>query len=158
MKPFSIIAWSCIAFAALLTGCDEGVVYEENKPIAGAHWKANESVQFEFDVTDTLHLHDFYINLRNGEEYPFSNLYLFVELEFPNGKKAVDTLNCPLADPTGRWLGKGLGDIYDNRILYRQRKQFPLTGRYKVGIYQAMRTEDLEGIYDVGFRVTHSKQ
>jgi gliding motility-associated lipoprotein GldH len=150
---FFFFALMCV----VLTSCDTNVVFEENTPVAGASWKAKDGVNFEFDVTDTVRLHNFYINLRNGEEYAYSNLYLFVEMEFPNGKKSIDTLNCPLADPTGRWYGSGLGDIFDNRILYRERKQFPLAGRYKVSIFQAMRTEELHGIYDVGFRVTTSQ-
>lgn len=150
--------WLGVLMIALsLAACDEGVVFEENKPIPAALWPAKNGVPFEFEVEDTVRLHDFYINLRNGENYPYSNIYLFVELEFPNGKKAVDTLNCPLADASGRWYGKGLGDIYDHRIVYRTRKQFPLAGRYRATVYQAMRQEELQGIYDVGFRVAHSQ-
>jgi gliding motility-associated lipoprotein GldH len=155
MKRLSLF---CIAILAIaLVGCDTNVVFEQNNAIPSASWKAKDGVNFEFDVTDTVRLHNFYINLRNGEEYAYSNLYLFVEMEFPNGKKSIDTLNCPLADATGHWYGSGLGDIYDNRILYRERKQFPLAGRYKVSVFQAMRTEELSGIYDVGFRVTTSQ-
>ena len=140
-----------------LCSCDNDVVFEQNQSIAGAMWAAKSPVNFEFDIQDTVRLHNFYINLRNGEEYPYSNLYLFVETEFPNGKKSIDTLNCPLADASGHWYGHGLGDIYDNRIIFRERKQFPLSGRYKMSIHQAMRTDQLNGIYDVGFRLTQAK-
>ena len=136
-----------------LVSCDQTMVYDENKAIGGAVWKANDVKSFEFDITDTLQLYNFYVNVRNGEEYPFSNLYLFVEMEFPNGKKSIDTLECPLADQLGNWYGSGLGSIFDNRVLFRERKKFPLSGHYKVDIHQAMRTDALEGIYDVGFRL-----
>jgi gliding motility-associated lipoprotein GldH len=62
-------------------------------------------------------------------------------------------LECPLADQLGNWYGSGLGSIFDNRVLFRERKKFPLSGHYKVDIHQAMRTDALEGIYDVGFRL-----
>lgn len=136
------------------TSCEHNIVFEENTAISGAIWKEKEPVHFEFDVKDTTTLHNFYVNLRNGENYPYSNLYVFVELEFPNGKKSVDTVECFLADKTGKWLGSGLGDIYDNRFLYQQRKQFPISGRYRLNIYQGMRTTELQGINDVGFRLT----
>jgi gliding motility-associated lipoprotein GldH len=138
----------------MLTSCEAPPVFEENKPIVDAKWNEKQPVQFEFDIQDTVRLHNFYINVRNGENYAYSNLYLFVEMEFPNGKLAIDTLSCPLADATGKWYGSGLGDIYDNRIIYRERKQFPLAGHYRVSIYQAMRNENLEGIYDIGFRLS----
>jgi gliding motility-associated lipoprotein GldH len=143
--------------AATLMACDHSIVYEENKPVASAVWKENEPVKFEFEVADTNTLHNFYINLRNAENYPYSNIYVFVELEFPNGKKSTDTVECFLADPTGKWLGSGLGDIYDNRFLYQQRKQFPMVGRYRVNVFQGMRTADLAGVTDVGFRLTKAE-
>jgi gliding motility-associated lipoprotein GldH len=107
-------------------------------------------------MKDTTTLHNFYINLRNGENYAYSNIYVFVELEFPNGKKSIDTVECILADPTGKWIGSGSGSIYDNRFLYQHGKQFPLSGRYKVNIQQGMRTDELNGINDVGFRISRT--
>jgi hypothetical protein len=41
--------------------------------------------------------------------------------------------------------------------MYNEPRRFPLSGHYKVGIFQAMRTENLEGIYDVGFRLSNMK-
>lgn len=151
--PFLMIFSS---FVIAMTSCDDAVYFEENESIAEGKWKANEGKTFEFDIQDTNSLYNFYVNLRNGEEYAYRNLYVFIEMEFPNGKKSIDTLDCPLADPMGNWYGSGLGKIYDNRILFRERKRFPLSGRYKVEIFQAMRHEELDGIYDVGFRLAKS--
>ena len=143
--------------SVLFVACDDNVVYEENRSVEGAVWSSSDDKIFDFDVQDTVTLHNLLINIRNGENYPFSNLYLFVELQFPNGKRAVDTLECYLADPSGQWIGSGLGDIYDSRFVYQKRKSFPLAGHYKIIIGQAMRTAQLEGIYDVGFRLERFK-
>jgi gliding motility-associated lipoprotein GldH len=142
-----------LLLALFFTACDEAVVFEANMPIERGKWESAKGALYEFDIKDTVALHNFYINLRNGEEYPYSNIFLFIEMEFPNGKKSVDTLECTLAAPDGKWYGSGLGDIYDNRIIYKERKQFPLEGHYKVNIQHAMRTDVLDGIYDIGFRV-----
>ena len=144
--------WIWITVA--LVSCDDNVVFDQNQTIESATWNEKNPVHFEFEVKDTTTLHNFYINLRNTEQYPFSNLFVFVELEFPNGKKSIDTVECFLADRTGKWLGSGYGSLYDNRFLYQQKKQFPMAGRYDVSIYQAMRTPELVGINDVGFRLT----
>lgn len=141
----------------LLVSCDSTVIFEENRPIAGSVWKATEPAHFEFEITDTITLHNFYVNLRNGENYPYSNIYFFIDMEFPNGKKAIDTVECFVADKTGKWLGTGVGDIHDNRFLYQHGKQFPMAGLYKIDIRQGMRTDQLEGIYDVGFRLSRTK-
>lgn len=153
MKP-GILSGFLLLVLVVFTSCDNNVVFEENKTIENATWGEKEPVHFEFEVKDTTTLHNFYINLRNTEKYAYSNLFVFVELEFPNGKKSIDTVECYLADRTGKWTGGGMGSLYDNRFLYQQKKQFPMAGRYDVHIYQAMRTPELEGINDVGFRLT----
>jgi len=138
----------------LLLGCDRHVVFENNVAISQEGWKQDHPVQFEWDVTDTISLHNFYVSIRNGEGYPYSNIFLFVSMEFPNGKLSVDTIDCPLADRDGHWLGSGLGDLYDNRIIFKERKKFPMAGHYRITIQQAMRQENLEEIHDVGFRLS----
>ena len=138
----------------LLVGCDQNVVFENNIMISPDGWKQDEVFQFEWDITDTISLHNFYVSIRNGEGYQYSNIFLFVSMEFPNGKMSVDTIDCPLADADGHWLGSGLGDLYDNRIIFKERKKFPMAGHYRITIQQAMREENLEEIHDVGFRLS----
>jgi gliding motility-associated lipoprotein GldH len=140
-----------------LTACDDKVVLEENTQIPQAIWSSENPVSYSFDVEDTVTFHNMYINVRNGSDYAYSNLFVFIEIHFPNGKKSVDTLECFLADPSGQWYGRGFGSIYDNRFLYKERKAFPLAGDYTVVINQAMRDESLEEIYDVGFRLARSR-
>jgi gliding motility-associated lipoprotein GldH len=141
----------------MLCSCESDVVFEENKRIDNGVWRVSDGAHFEFETSDTTQLHNFYINLRNREDYPFSNIYFFVEMEFPNGKKSVDTVECFLADAAGKWIGSGSANLYDNRFLYQQGKQFPLAGRYKIDIHHGMRVEELKGITDVGFRLSYTK-
>ncbi|MCB0760759.1 MAG: gliding motility lipoprotein GldH [Flavobacteriales bacterium] len=143
--------------AALLISCDDNMVFEQNQEIDGAVWSWDEPVRFQFQVSDTVSRHNFYINLRNGNDYPYSNMFLFVTLNFPNGKKSVDTVECFLADQAGRWYGTGMGNMHDNRFLYKQNKQFPLAGNYRIEIHQAMRQDDLPDIHDVGFRLSRGQ-
>ena len=140
---------------SLLWSCSDDAVFDGTTEIPSGYWASGEPVTFDFDTQDTVRLYDFYITLRNGEEYPFSNIFLFVDLEFPNGKHSLDTVECMLADPQGRWYGSGTGSRYYNRIRWgaKSKKAFPLAGDYSISIQQAMRTDELSGIYDVGFRL-----
>ena len=97
------------------------------------------------------------IDVRNREDYPFSNIFFFVEMEFPNGKKSVDTVECMLADEQGAWLGEPTASLYDHEFLYQRAKQFPLGGRYKIDIRHGMRVDELKGVTDIGFKLTHTK-
>ncbi len=143
--------------AALLSSCDDNVVFEENRSFENKVWNYKDPAIFIFEVKDTVSRNDFFINLRNGDAYPYMNAFLFVRMDFPNGRTSIDTLECFLADQTGRWLGSGLGDLYDNRFLYKQNRSFPIAGQYKIEIRQAMRVDDLPEISDVGIRIARSK-
>ena len=72
-------------------------------------WQSEDAAVFEWQVVDTLERYDFFVDLRHDQQYPFSNIYLFVDFTFPNGRMLKDTLSCELADDRGNWLGSGFG-------------------------------------------------
>jgi gliding motility-associated lipoprotein GldH len=91
--------------------------------------------------------------VRNTSLYPMSNLYLFITTIAPSGHSIRDTVEVILADEKGKWLGSGLGDIWDLQQLYKENVRFAQQGRYIFEYEQAMRTEKLPFILDVGLRV-----
>jgi len=145
-----------ILVALSLASCEKPSEFEGNQPINNSGWKSYEPVHFEFETHDTIELHNFYISVRNREDYAFSNIFFFVEMEFPNGKKSIDTVECMLANEQGQWLGESSASLHNHEFLYQRAKQFPLGGRYKIDIRQGMREEELKGITDVGFKLTHT--
>ena len=138
-----------LAFAS----CDSNKVYEEYIEIDDYVWNSTKPLSFEFEVSDTAALHDIYVNVRHANQYPYSNLWLFINSWSPSGQKAVDTLQCVLADDHGKWIGSGLGDIWDTQILWKKNVRFATSGKYHVEYNQAMRTDNLVGIMDMGLRV-----
>ena len=112
----------------LLAGCDDKRIFEENTDIPDYNWNINNKLKFNVSIKDPSTPANFYINVRNADGYPYSNLFLFIKTTFPNGKFSTDTLECILADEKGKWLGKGLGDIYDNQIAFKRNVRFPLPG------------------------------
>ncbi len=137
----------------LFSSCDPSRVFEENKKVANNEWDLNEPLLFQVSIDDTVQYHNVYINVRNAGHYRFSNLYLFINTIFPGGQLQRDTLECTLAAPDGRWLGDGLGDIWDNRILFKKNVRFPQAGEYRFELIQAMRINPLPGIMDAGIRI-----
>ena len=116
-------------------------------------WSSDESVVFHWNVQDTLKRHDVLLDIRHSQSYPFSNLYVFLTYEFPNGKSRVDTVECTLADSRGRWRGSGFGDLVDQRFLLNEGIQFPLTGGYGIEVSHGMRRDPLPFIANVGLRL-----
>lgn len=142
-----------LLYLALLTACDRNVVFEKNVVIPDNKWEMNNIVKLEAEIKDTVSLNNIYINIRNAGGYQFSNLYLFLTTETPKGDEARDTVELPLADERGKWLGDGSGDIWDNRILFKRKFRFPQSGTYHFELQQAMRMNPLPQIMDVGMRI-----
>ncbi len=132
---------------------DNSTLFEENKTIQDANWDAEKVFKFETEIPDTSNGYNVYLNLRNAGNYPYSNVFLFVNTYFPNGTIDKDTVEIMLASPEGKWMGRGLGDIWDNRILFKRNVTFPGKGKYRFEISQAMRLNPLPGITDAGMRI-----
>lgn len=140
------------------SSCDSKRIFEENKEIPEGIWNRKNIVSLETQINDISAPFDVYINIRNAGTYQFRNVFIFLTTHFPNGKVARDTVECVIADPTGKWLGSGLGDIWDNQILFKKNVRFPITGKYKFELEQGMRSEDLPFIMDVGMRMEKAKK
>jgi gliding motility-associated lipoprotein GldH len=156
MFRINIITISFVALIAVLfclVSCDPKRVYEKNEKINNNNWDQNVPIVFLVNITDTLQRHNVYINVRNAGFFGFSNLFMFINTRFPQGQLERDTLECTLASPDGKWLGEGLGDIWDNRILFKKDVRFPQTGEYRFELIQAMRINPLPGIMDAGIRI-----
>ncbi len=146
---YFLLIFLCCVFAS----CDPSRMFEENKKVVKGEWDQNTPIVFQVSVEDTIEFYNVYINVRNSGSYRFSNLYLFVNTIFPGGQLERDTLELTLASPDGRWLGEGLGDIFDNRILFKENVQFSQPGEYSFELIQAMRINPLPGIMDAGIRI-----
>ena len=144
----------------VFTSCDSNRVYDQYYSLEDNIWKLEDPVSFEIQVTDTISRNNLFVNIRNNNEYQYSNLYLITHINFPDGKKVVDTLQYEMADKNGRFLGSGISEIKENKLFLKENILFPVSGNYQVSIYQAMRkngsiegVKELEGITDVGFRI-----
>jgi len=149
------ISLSLLFILSLLVfhSCDSKRFFEENKQIENGKWNNTDKATFHVTITDILSRYNFYFNLRNGGDYPYSNIYLFLKTVFPDGRIAMDTIECPLADYDGKWLGSGISEVKFNRFLFQKGVRFPQKGQYIFEVEQAMRVNELKGITDIGIRL-----
>lgn len=155
-------------FAALvviccMVSCNNNLVFSEFKTVKNGKWEMTNPIDFEFSSQDSIQAHNMFINIRNDNTFPFSNLFLITELEYPNGKTFKDTLEYEMAKPSGEWLGKGLGSVKENKLWLQEKIVFPDSGVYKLSIAHAMRkngdvdgVHTLDGITDVGLEIEKS--
>lgn len=148
----------------LIISCGDKIIFTKYESLENASWKAKNNISFEFDIIDTISPKNLFVNIRNNKDYPFSNLYLITELNFPNGDIITDTLQYKMANEMGQFLGKGFTDIKENKLFYKEEKVFPVSGKHVLNIRHAMRKNgeiniisSLEGIQDVGFSIEKTK-
>ena len=149
----------------MLMSCDSKAVFDQYQSVPNK-WHKDSLLSFSFQIPDTVNHYNLYINLRNTDEYKYSNLFLLTELNYPNGKTVIDTLEYKMAKPSGELLGKGFTDIKENKLWYKGHKEpfkFEELGEYTFSVQQAMRKSgevkgilELKGITDVGFRVENN--
>jgi gliding motility-associated lipoprotein GldH len=137
----------------MMSACNSNAVFDETRPLPQKSWEQNETMIFEVPIRDTLSAYKFYVNVRHSLDYRYSNLYLFIDTHFPDGRYARDTVECRLADPAGKWYGKGITNFRYNQILLRSYLRFPKAGIYRFELEQAMREKELEGIKEIGIRI-----
>jgi gliding motility-associated lipoprotein GldH len=146
-----------ILLIVIFEGCSRSLVFEDHHSITNASWKTEDTLKFRVNINDTVTPFTFYFNIRNTAKYGFSNLFLFVTTQYPNGNFSRDTVECWLAAPDGRWLGKGIGRLKDSEFVFRNNVRMPRNGTYIFCVNQAMRHSPLKGIADVGLRIEKPK-
>lgn len=145
-KIFVIL--SLMAFAV---ACDRSVVYDESQSVDVDGWKMEDSLVFNYEAEDTLHTYLCCFDIRNREDYPYSNIYFNIKTIYPDGAVAVDTnLQFVLAENDGRWLGRKSGRYIDGRYPFCYFK-FPQRGAYQFVVTHAMRDDNLPGVKNVSF-------
>ena len=154
MRNIKFLALAALTFA--LASCSDGVVFQQSKNFPKDTWVKDTMAVFNYDATDTKGLYDVVFDIRNTDDYPYQNFYLFANSYSPDGKVYRDTLECVLADNDGRWIGEGAGSHHHLPVSFFKSIQFPKRGTYRFELIQGMRNDSLHGISDIGIRIMHT--
>jgi gliding motility-associated lipoprotein GldH len=144
----------CISI--LLYGCMPAPYFQKEEGIPQNAWNANFKPAFTFDITDTNAAYQSYFLIRHTQAYPYSNIWLWVYAKTPGDsiiKKA--RINIVMAEPSGKWLGRGMGEIYEQRMPVDLSSivNFRKAGTYRISFEQNMRINPLPEILNVGLCV-----
>jgi len=160
MQSKSVISLFLFAFVAF--SCQQSKSFDRYTSIS-EHWDKQQIIEYDFIAPDTTNPYNLFVNLRTTSAYKFSNLFLIVELDYPNGKVTKDTLEYLMAKPNGELLGSGFTSVKEHKLYFKGYDDsfvFSEEGTYKIQIQQAMRhrgepngVAQLDGIIDVGFSI-----
>ena len=148
-----------ILMAIVIISCDEKRVFDEYKSVGNA-WNKDSILSFKLPKLDASKKYNLFVNVRDNNDFPYSNLFLIVSMEQPDKKVKVDTLQYLMANPDGTLMGDGFSDVKESKLFYKPNVNFKLKGDYTVKIQQAVRqtgkvagVDNLKGITEIGFRV-----
>ena len=135
------------------TSCKQVNLYERIQNIPKAEWRGDFKPTFSFEIQDTSALYNLYVTIRHTNTYPFNNIWLLASIQLPGDTVREQKLDLPLAG-TDKWLGIGMDDIYEHRIVLTTRPiPFKRTGTAVFSLQNIMRQDPLPGIMQVGIRV-----
>lgn len=143
----------CIGF--FLLSCKYDVLYDQYQIIENTVWSKDKEYYFTFMVEDIDVPYDITLEIRNNNQYPYQNLWLFCGEERPVGPLKRDTIECMLADDYGKWYGQGIS-LFQLSIPLRRNYRFSHKGQYTFSFNQGMRDDHLKGIQELGLKVAKS--
>lgn len=147
-----------LSIVLLWLGCTQREVFSEYKPIATQGWSVDSLYSFDVNIEDENQTYNVYLNIRNRGEYPYQNMWIYLKRFAPDSSIVNDTIECYLTDNRGKWLGSGVGAVYEMPVLYQQRIHFPVKGKYRYTLVHGMRDLVLKGVSDIGMKVEIEKE
>lgn len=130
--------------------------YQKEYAIPKNAWATNFKPSFKFEITDTNSLYNLYFVIRHTDAYPYSNIWLMVYTKKPGDSNFEATrLEIPLAEPSGKWLGRGMGEIWEQRMpisVEGDTLMLRKKGVWEIRIEQNMRSNPLPEVMQVGLR------
>ena len=146
-----------ISVAVLLfAGCIKSPYYQREYDIPSNEWQYSYKPSFKFDIEDTTAKYNMYFLIRHTEAYPYNNIWMMIYSKAPN-EKTFDTsrIEIPLAESGGKWLGRGIGTSWEQRMPINGREpvRFTKSGTYEMKFEQNMRVNPLPEVLHIGLRV-----
>ena len=155
MRSFFLLALVLLS----LVSCNHDPSYFYEYKALNGNWKNTDTLSFQINVDDTLAVNNLFFHLRATQKYPYNNIFLIAEFQFPKGKTIVDTLEYEMAYPDGYLMGSG-GSIKESKLWYKQNVRFIEEGEYQIKLRHSTRNaneiegdEVLKGIEEVGFSI-----
>lgn len=151
----SAIVRAAVVFCFLCVGScqDPSIIYDKFEDIPNHAWQYTHIPEFVVKVSDASAPYDLRLNLRVTPNYEYANLFMLVHQHNPDGSHNSKQVELKLAEPDGRWLGKGVGSLYSYQISYHKNFIFPDTGTFRFRLEQNMRVNPLKEVTAVGIAV-----
>jgi len=159
-----------------LSSCVNSPYYQKSFDIPKNQWTPAFKPNFVINIEDTNVYYNMHFIIRHTNLYAYANIWLWVYVKQPGETGFTKTrIEIPLANPQGRWMGQGMGELFEQRrMIVLNQNEIPITddlisiaeqsvsnlfhkkGRYEIRFEQNMREQALADILQIGLRVEKS--
>lgn len=146
---------SSVVVIFILVGCNNNVVFKEYNAFENVSWNKRDVLDFDFQVQKSESL-DFYLAIRHHTNFPFSFIKVNVTLFTPDGEMRSRDYHFRLKNRESKWLGDGMGELWDIELPIRKDMIFNKSGMCKVSIENKMDKVETPGLIEVGLIVKKS--
>ena len=144
------------ALCLLLAGCGDDVIYEKTLDVPDGTWVYEDTLNFDFDITDTAQSYGLLLDVTHAGDFGFQNLYVQFHTTYPSGNKETQLVSLELAARSGIWNGKCSGNECTVEIPLQEKAIFKEPGRHTLSVEQYMRQNTLPGINSMALRIKKS--
>ncbi len=150
---FRTVLVTGIIICLFFTACRQIQLFEKTVSIPQHQWSSSFRPEFEFDIPDSTTSYNIFLVIRHSEKYNYSNIFLNLYIKGPGSDSTVKIQKeALLATDAKGWLGTGMNDIYEHRVLLAPDQQLK-PGRYYFTLEQIMRENPLAQVLNVGLRI-----
>lgn len=145
---YKFLQFSIITF--LFYSCSDNTHFKKYKSIKDNVLLEKDSVLFHFNISDTTVNYTIYMSMRHGPAYPFANFKYIMGYKSPSGKYWQTNHNSMLRSKDGKFLGSGLGDMWDIDFMVQQNLKFAETGDYQISIINNLGLAKTPNVAELG--------
>lgn len=148
MTKIVLVVLLSVMSGVLLTACSSNALHSESIAIPHQKWKRAAKTVFKVPIKDTTLLYDLVLSVRTTDNYPYSNLWMYLTVDGPLGKSKRFPVEIVTADAKGNWMGDKSGStVVFSKVITHDR--FPKKGNYCFTFEQASTDKVLPEVMDL---------
>jgi len=146
-----------IIFGFIISSCGEQPYYEKVYSFENRTWEQKVKPVYTVDIENATKAYDFTLSLRTTTDFEYSNLWVFMKTEGPDGSIAREPLEILITNPDGSWIGNKTGSIVETPLYFKS-MILPMKGKYTFTLEQGITESKVTEVLDLGFRVEEIKE
>lgn len=154
MKKLSLFI---LIFSVFILGsCGEQPLYEKVYSFENHIWEQDVKPVYDVEINDETKAYNFTLSLRTTTDFKYSNLWIFMKTESPDGLIAREPIEILITNPDGSWIGNKTGSIVETPLYFKS-MILPIKGKYTFTLEQGITESEVREVLDLGFRVEEAK-